>query len=367
MNKKDVSFIRKRLNPESHNPIEICACYVNTSGNVVSEFKKPLIALPQGEAERYMQLFKKTLSGDICKNLIELSFPLSEVMDGESYARLTEINKTAFANEDALNEFYAHVIESVKMDSNYIILMLHDIYDEPGDEGEAVFAYTICAICPVKPAKPALSYVASENDFREREQDFVVLSPEMGFVFPAYEDDGPNVSKALFYTSDTSEGHAEFISNVLAAKEYVPAEEQRQVFRDSLKCALKEECGLEVVKAVDDWLVEKLEDSKADGDSEQAYVGKVEIGRVLRECGVSEERANEFENAYSAEFAPGNEPPAASLISGKQLEIRTQDVVIKVNRERGDLIETRIIDGSKYLLIRADDGITVNGMEIDIK
>ncbi len=367
MNKKDVSFIRKRLNPESHNPIEICARYVNTSGNVVSEFKKPLVALPQGEAERYMQLFKKTLSGDICKNLIELTFPMGEVMGGEAHARLTKINKTAFADGDALSEFYARVIESVKMDSNYIILMLHDIYDESGDDGDAVFAYTLCAICPVKPAKPALSYVASENDFREREQDFVVLPPVTGFMFPAFEDGGPNISKALFYTSDPADGHAEFIAGVLAAKEFVPADEQRQAFRDSLKYALKDECDFEVVKAVDDWLADKLEDSKTDSDSEQAYVGKREIGRVLRECGVSEERANEFENAYEAEFAPGSEPPAASLINGKQLEIRTQDVVVRVSRERGDLIETRVIDGQKYLLIRADEGVTVNGMEIDIK
>ena len=50
----------------------------------------------------------------------------------------------------------------------------------------------------------------------------------------------------------------------------------------------------------------------------------------------------------------------------KQLEDKTADVSIKVNAERGDLIRTRVIDGVKYILIRADDFVEVNGVRIAI-
>ena len=39
---------------------------------------------------------------------------------------------------------------------------------------------------------------------------------------------------------------------------------------------------------------------------------------------------------------------------------------IKVNPERSDLIETRIIGGVKYILICADEDVEVNGVSIHI-
>ena len=50
----------------------------------------------------------------------------------------------------------------------------------------------------------------------------------------------------------------------------------------------------------------------------------------------------------------------------KQLEIATSDVTIRVNPDRGDLVETRIIDGARYILIRAEEDVTVNGVQIQI-
>ena len=44
----------------------------------------------------------------------------------------------------------------------------------------------------------------------------------------------------------------------------------------------------------------------------------------------------------------------------------TPDVVVQVNPERSDLIETRVIDGFRYILIRAEEGVEVNGVNIAI-
>ena len=56
--------------------------------------------------------------------------------------------------------------------------------------------------------------------------------------------------------------------------------------------------------------------------------------------------------------------PARNVVEPKKFEVRTPDVVVQVNPERSDLIETRIIDGLKYILIRADEGVEVNGVSI---
>ena len=60
------------------------------------------------------------------------------------------------------------------------------------------------------------------------------------------------------------------------------------------------------------------------------------------------------------------EIPPANLVDTKRFEVSTPDVVVKVNPERSDLVETRIIDGTKYILIRADDNVQVNGVQIHI-
>ena len=48
----------------------------------------------------------------------------------------------------------------------------------------------------------------------------------------------------------------------------------------------------------------------------------------------------------------------------KQFELRTPSVVIKVDPERSDLVQTRIINGSRYILIDASEGVELNGVNI---
>lgn len=64
--------------------------------------------------------------------------------------------------------------------------------------------------------------------------------------------------------------------------------------------------------------------------------------------------------------APDTELSPRNLVDRK-LQVKTPDVVIQVNPERSDLVQTRIINGAKYILIRAEGGVEVNGVDIHIK
>ena len=46
--------------------------------------------------------------------------------------------------------------------------------------------------------------------------------------------------------------------------------------------------------------------------------------------------------------------------------MKTPDVTIRVPPERSDLVETRVLGGVKYILIRADEGVELNGVNIQI-
>ena len=56
-----------------------------------------------------------------------------------------------------------------------------------------------------------------------------------------------------------------------------------------------------------------------------------------------------------------------NIINVKKFELATPDVTIKVNPERKELVSTQVINGIKYILIRAADGVEVNGVNINIK
>ena len=58
----------------------------------------------------------------------------------------------------------------------------------------------------------------------------------------------------------------------------------------------------------------------------------------------------------------------AGIASGyaDNLLLRAADVTIKVDPDRSDLIQTRIINGIKYILVRVEEGVEVNGVSIQI-
>ncbi len=53
---------------------------------------------------------------------------------------------------------------------------------------------------------------------------------------------------------------------------------------------------------------------------------------------------------------------ASNVASTRNYEIRTPDVIIKVSPEKAQLIETRTIDGTPYILIEAADEVEINGI-----
>ena len=379
MNKTDISKIKNRLRADGHNPIEIRGWYVNSKKAVISEISKSLMSMGQTEAEKYTQIFKRVLSGDIGKNLSIVKFPLSEVMEGEMHNRLMQLSGDAFFDDILMQGFVQQIIEKCEFEGNNLILIMHDIYDTDymysgSDEGAIdnanpshVFQYMICAVCPVKLGKPTLSYNSADNDFVTKEPDWIVSAPELGFMFPCFEDMGANISAALFYSKDMGQDHNDFIGATLTESTQVtPSKESKEAFKAVLMDALEEECSLDVVQSVNEQLIDKLEEQKKDKQSDPKRIGAKELSDVLRTSGVSDDRAETFAERFESEFGSGADLPLAGITDDKSFELKTSDVLVKVSPRQASQIETRVIDGVKYILIPADEGVTVNGITIDI-
>ena len=125
MNQKELGEIRRRIRPE-HNAIHhIYGCYVNTNKEIISSIDEPLGLLSKEEVEKYFGLLKKTLSGALGKNLLDISFATRQVMDSEEHRLLSALRKSELADAGLREAFYQCIIDHIDMeDQNYLILMI---------------------------------------------------------------------------------------------------------------------------------------------------------------------------------------------------------------------------------------------------
>ena len=375
MNEKEVREIRRRFRPDKSMIGSVYGCYVNEDRKIVASFEEFLSGMPQEESERFLSLLKKSLSGSLGKNLVNIEFSAKQVMNSDEHRLLSMLRQSGLKNSDMLQTFYQRVTESLSMEGNYLILLTHDVYTVPyrsndgelqKDASDEEFSYILCSICPVKLTPAELSYQLTENRFRTTSQGYVVAAPELGFLFPAFDDRAANIYGALYYMKNGTENHQELIDAVFHVEPPMPAAAQKEMFQAILSETLNEDCSLEVVQAVHEHLSEMIDRHKENKEPEQLLLTQREIGAVLKECGVSEEHVQAFATTFDAHFGMDAQLPPANVIDKKQFVIRTPDVVIKVDPERSDLIETRVIDGSRYILIPADAGVEVNGVRVNV-
>ena len=74
MNIKEIGEIRRRVRRDRSNITAIYGCYVNSQKQIITEFKQSTGIMPENEAEKYFGLLKRTLSGTIGKNLLNITW-----------------------------------------------------------------------------------------------------------------------------------------------------------------------------------------------------------------------------------------------------------------------------------------------------
>ena len=91
-----------------------------------------------------------------------------------------------------------------------------------------------------------------------------------------------------------------------------------------------------------------------------------QVRAILQAGGIPEEKAAAFEERFAEEFGKNADLSPKNIIDPKKLEVVTPDVSIKVAPDKGDLLQTRILGGVPYILIRADESVEVNGVPVCI-
>lgn len=378
MNQKELKEIRRRFSLDKDSISHIYGCYVNAAKEIVTKIDMPVGLMEQEEAEMYLKLLKKSLSGNLGRNLLDLSFSTAQVENSDEHRLLQALRSSKLRDESLRDLLYQRIIETLNLgDESYVILLAFDAYDVPFkssndeifDEGSAeVFDYIICSICPVKDAKSALRYTSEEKTFRSASTGHIIGTPAVGFMFPTFDNRAANIYNTLYYSRDLMDIHEELI-NGLFNLEHVPmsAGLQKNTFGMVLTEALDGECSLEVVQAVHEEIREKLAIHKENKDVEVPEIYVEDMGDILKKNGVSEEKITAFQQSCQEQFGNSGVLNPSNLMETKAFELETAEVKIKVAPDCAASIQTKVIDGIKYILVPVGDGVEVNGIDIDIQ
>jgi hypothetical protein len=354
MIRKDILELKKRFKKEDCTFTKVCGCYVNSEKQSVLEFKETFLNLPDDELFKYLEIAKKSLSGKIGNNLLELSFPLNESFENEKQQFFMMLKKSALKEDALLSLLYESIIENYECSGNYLILVYHDVYDvmtktsdnRKLDESEEIYEYFICALCPVDLSKPGLGYFHDENTIKSRIRDWVVGQPAVAFTYPAFIDRGSDVGSIMYYAKNTKEAQEDLMENTLGCQLKQTATVQLETFESIVKSTvstndeISEEIFIDIQENLNT-MIEEHNETYEDTDQEPITLTKEKVKDILIESGVPEDVSIKIETSYEENF--GDAPPLAeNLVDSKLIKKNAQKKKEKELLSQIEKLETKL-------------------------
>lgn len=373
MTRKELNEIKSQYTLEDCGILRLCGCYVDGERNKITQFNENFLNLPEEEKHKYFDIFKKTLSGTPGKNLVDMKFNVDAYADEGARTFLINLRDSGLKDDRLLNEFYDRIINNYSYVGNYLILLINQVYDIPAvttdnieldDASDEVYSYILCSICHVNLSKPGLGYDEEDNNFHDKKQNHMVDVPDVGFLFPAFNKRSADEDMTLFYTKDVSEFEDGLIDCLLDCAVPLPAKQQKETFTSLVNEALGEEADLEIVKNIHENLEQIIEEKKQESPA-PVMLDKTEMKDLLEKSGVKEEKLENFEEHFEMAAGEHGKLVASNVSSGKKFEVKTPDVVIKINSDKTDIVSTQVIDGRQCLVIQIDERLEVNGISVN--
>ncbi|MBR4514926.1 MAG: DUF4317 domain-containing protein [Lachnospiraceae bacterium] len=404
MTKKEINEIKALYDSVQDCGIrKLCGCYVNSDKETVKVFGDEFYNFPEEEMYKYLEIFRKTLSGTPGKNLMDMEFVHREEQEiTVGRAMLEKLKVSGLEDEAAINAFYDAVITEYDYTGNYIILLIFQSYDVPGmtedgiemeDASDEVYSYILCSICPMKLTKPGLGFDDDRGEIHTLKQLFAVELPDAGFLYPAFSGRSSDDSMLLSYSRKPDEPAGAYLKNVLDVRVPIPVKQQKQGFTELVSEVLGDEPSFKTVLEIHENLsdIAKIEKNEAQGET--VFLDKDAVREAFSASGVSKEKLSSFDTKFDEHFSgrrkkdvdeeEGAEPMqeiyekpedaayvpekklfADNVVPTRNYEVRTDDMVLKINSRQIDKLDTRVIDGKRYLMIEITKDLTVNGIPV---
>ena len=119
---------------------------------------------------------------------------------------------------------------------------------------------------------------------------------------------------------------------------------------------------MEAIKNIHEELTEIVQEHKEDPDPVVLDKNKVET--IFAKSGLDDDGMKAFDQCYDDTVGRNTELMLDNIYSSRSFEVKTQVVTVKVNPDRTDLVETKLIDGRRCLVIDLQGPAEVNGVTV---
>ncbi len=373
MNVKDLREIRRRFRPEKSNITKLRGCLVNGEGRIVSKISQSMDSAESHVSTKLLSVLKRALSGHLGTSLTEIEYSTKQVSESPRHALLMRLRQSELSDEGALDELYALIIESLKLEGGYAILLANDIYDVPSYskdgsvEGSTErFSYIVCAICPIKQLPEAITFRESDSSLHLMNVSGALSACEIGFTFPLFDERKTNIYGALLYKRSLTESYSDFCERVLDCEAKLPPSHQRVAFSQSLAEALGDELDISVIRSLHEQVEELEMRHKEEKSHDELTISKETVRNMLECSGVSGERLDKLSEALDESLGTNAIITPRNIIKTNKYELKTPEITVKVDPEFRSLVTTQTVNGEKYLMIKISGGVEVNGINIKL-
>lgn len=365
--KKDILEIKRRFKKEEAAIQRLAGCYVDSSRKKVVTFNESFLNLEEVEFYKYLDIARKTLSGTMGNNILELSFPTEETESGGMQQFYLGLRESEVKNEDLLNVLYDKIIENYTYAGNYLILVFYDVYDIPLktsdnlklDESEEVFPYLLTAICPVNLSKPGLGYLPDDNRIGPRIRDWIVDMPDIGFMFPSFAERSADINTITYYVKDAKDSKPEFVEAVLGTGAKRTKTENRQTFHAIIKRAIapiegeNEELLLTIQENLQSTVQEKEEFF---GEEDSTPLTTEIIAQALKDAHVADEISKQIQESFEEEFNSEDEIPSVlDVLDEKKLTAAKKEKMEEILTEQIEDLQKELVEKTFEAVAKVND------------
>ncbi len=363
MNKKELLETRKQItNMEQTSLREISLCYVSAEKEIVFQEKRAFLQIPEEEAFKYLEIFKKTLSGKSGKTLFHVQM--------DSGSREKELLKVVQEmNGDVLNAYHENIIDTYEMPGNFLIVTGHGFYDYASrladgsfdEESDYTYEYMLTALCPVSLSKPGLSY--RDGEVKERIRDWVVEAPKDAILYPTFTDRTSNVHEILYYSKNAKDAQDALLESLAGNNRGNSEVEDRAWFSEAVKKDNEVVCPFEVIKSFNEQATEAIEGSEGQGET---FKSVDEIGQLLEQAGMKRESVKTFREYYEKNV-DDTEISLNNLVSTDKAEIKGPGFGLRIDAGKLQKIITVNQNGRTCLAIPLESSfLEVNGIQTTV-
>lgn len=323
-----------------------------------------------------LDIMKKTLSGQIGKSLVEYKFPMPVFSNEKSnYKKLYNLIKNF--EESNIVSYINIVKENINIIEDYAICICNCSYSIPKKDinGEKMddefydgdtYDFIILSICPIENSKSELSYNKQKNKIVNTNINKVISSPKYGFIFPTFNERTMDVNYVLTYNKKPKEPNIGLIEKVLECNYTLTPEDEQIKFNNLITNLISKDAvnvDYELTKNIHQNISKLIENTSV--NTEITELSKNDLKKILKNSGVSVDVLDNFDELYEKEIGKYN-LKAVNLINSEKMDIKSSDITINVKNGSIDKISSKIIDGTKCLIVELDETIDINGLNVKI-